>query len=143
MLGPLFISCHRRCSVKKLFFNISQYSQENSCVGVYFSGLKVFSCEYCNFFKNTYSENHLLKAALRSLRSFTRVSWAYLPSTDISCSAQFRRFLSFLCCYLFSKWNIYFFILIFSDPIIFSLSFPVFYFPLLICLSLHIPQARN
>ena len=82
---------------------------------------------------------------LRSLRSFTWVSWGYLPSTDISCRPHFRRFIpSFLCCFLFSKWNIYFFILVFSDPILFSLSFPVFYFPclllsiFLLCLSFHI-----
>ena len=81
----------------------------------------------------------------RSLQSFTWVSWGYLPSTDISCRPHFRRFLpSFLCCYLFSKCNIHFFILVFSDPILFSLSFPVFYFPclllstFLLCLSLHI-----
>ena len=48
------------------------------------------------------------------------VSWGYLPNTDISCRPQFRCFLpSFLCCYVFSKWNIYFFILVFSDPILF------------------------
>ena len=46
---------------------------------------------------------------------------------------HFRRFLpSFLCCYLFCIWNIHFFILVFSDPILFSLSFPVFYFPCLL-----------
>ena len=27
-------SSHRRCSVKNLFFKISQYSQENACVGL-------------------------------------------------------------------------------------------------------------
>ena len=82
---------------------------------------------------------------MQSLRSFTWVSWGYLPSTDISCRPHFRRFLpSFLCCYLFSKCNIHFFILVFSDPTLFSLSFPVFYFPclllstFLLCLSLHI-----
>ena len=82
---------------------------------------------------------------LRSLRSFTWVSWGYLPSTDISCRPHFRRFIpSFLCCFLFSKWNIYFFILVFSDRILSSLSFLVFYFPclllsiFLLCLSFHI-----
>ena len=51
---------------------------------------------------------------------------------------------SFLCCYLFSKWYIYFFILFFSDPILFCLflflytTFPVFYFLSFfsICLSI-------
>ena len=55
---------------------------------------------------------------------------------------------SFLWCYLFSKCNIYFFILVFSDPtsLLFSVflflcsTFPVFYFlPFSsVCLSLHI-----
>ena len=71
---------------------------------------------------------------LLSLWSFTWVSWGYLPSTDISCRPHFRHFLpSFLCCYLFSKCNIHFFILVFSDPTLFSLSFPVSYF---LCLQL-------
>ena len=81
---------------------------------------------------------------LRSLWSFTWVSWGYLPSTDISCRPHFCYFLpSLLCCYLFSKCNIHFFILVFSDPTLFSLSFPVSYFlclllsTFLLCLSLH------
>ena len=82
---------------------------------------------------------------LRCLRSFTWVSWGYLPGTDILCRPHFRRFLpSFLCCYLLSKYNIHLAILVFSDPTVFSLSFPVFYFPclplsiFLLRLSLHI-----
>ena len=85
---------------------------------------------------------------LRSLRSFSCVSWRYLPSTDISCRPHFRCFFpSFLCCYLFSKCNIHFFILDFSDPtsLLFSVflslcsTFPIFYFlPFSsLCLSLH------
>ena len=80
-----------------------------------------------------------------SLWSFTWVSWGYLPSTDISCRPHFRCFLTlFLCYYLLSKWNIHFFILVFSDTIVFSLSFPVFYVSclllsiFLLCLYLHI-----
>ena len=72
-------------------------------------------------------------ARQRGLRSFTWVSWGYLPSIDISCRPHFHRFLpSFLCCYLFSKCNKNFFILVFPDPTLFSLSFPVFYFPCLL-----------
>ena len=57
----------------------------------------------------------------------------YLPSTDILCKPHFRRFLSsILCCYLLSKWNIHFFILVFSEPTVFSLSIPVLYFPCLL-----------
>ena len=39
---------------------------------------------------------------------------------------------SFLFCYLFSKCNIHFFILFFSDPTLFCLYFPVFCFPCLL-----------
>ena len=28
---------HRSCSLKKLFLKISQYSQENTCIGVFFN----------------------------------------------------------------------------------------------------------
>ena len=81
---------------------------------------------------------------LWSLRSFTWVLWEYLPITDILCRPHFHRFLSsFLCCCLFSKCKIHFFILVFSDPTLFSLSFPVllslsstFYlYPVLLCIS--------
>ena len=32
-------SSHRRCSIKKAFLKISQYSEKNACVGVSSSGL--------------------------------------------------------------------------------------------------------
>ena len=86
-----------------------------------------------------------IASTMQSLQSFTWAFWGYLPSTDISCRPQFCHFLpSFLCCYLFSKWNIHLFILVFSDPTLFRLPFSVFYFPcllhyiFLLCLSLHI-----
>ena len=67
----------QRCSVKKVFLKISQNSQENTCARVYFLtklqtwGLhlycaqacnfikkytlaQVFSCEFCEIFKNTF-----------------------------------------------------------------------------------------
>ena len=44
-------SSHRRCSKKKLFLKISQYYEENTCVGF-------------SFFKNTYFDNkHLCSGA--------------------------------------------------------------------------------
>ena len=84
-------------------------------------------------------------SGLWSLQSFIWVSWGYLPSTDTMCRPQFCCFLpSFLCCYVFSKWNIYFFILVFPNLILFCPSlfwcntFPVSYFLSFSCLSLHI-----
>ena len=48
-------SSHRRCSVKKVFLEISQNSQENSCAKVSFLTLaQVFSFEFCEIFENTF-----------------------------------------------------------------------------------------
>ena len=44
----------RRCSVKKVFLEISQNSQENICTRVSVL-IKVFSCEFCEISKNTFS----------------------------------------------------------------------------------------
>ena len=68
------ISTFFRRSAKKLFLNILQYSQENICVGVSLqassskillkrNSTTVFSCEYCEIFKNTYFEEHLRTTA--------------------------------------------------------------------------------
>ena len=46
----------RRYFSKKVFLNVLQYSQENTCVGVSFQKqipTQVLSCEYCEIFKNT------------------------------------------------------------------------------------------
>ena len=71
-------SSHRRCSIKKLFLKISQYSQENTCVQVssesrcgasgrqlYLKEIptQVFFCEYCEIFKKAYFEENLRTAA--------------------------------------------------------------------------------
>ena len=60
----------RRCSVKKVFLEISQNSQENTCARVYFlikfqasacnfinkeTLEQVFSCEFCEISKNPFS----------------------------------------------------------------------------------------
>ena len=60
----------RRCSVKKVFLEISQNSQENTCARVSFfkktllknsnfikkeTLAQVFSCEFCEISKNTFS----------------------------------------------------------------------------------------
>ena len=66
-LFPRFRSSHRRCSRKKVFLNISQYSQvifikEETLT-------QVFSCEYCEIFKETYFEKHLRTATSRGFTS--------------------------------------------------------------------------
>ena len=66
----IFRSSHRRSYIKKGFLKILQHSQENSCVRVSISiklqawgTTQVFYCINCEIFKNTYSEEHLRKAA--------------------------------------------------------------------------------
>ena len=56
-----YIGNHRKCSIKKLFLNILQYSQENTCVEV------SFSPEYSKIFKTTYFEEQLQIAASENL----------------------------------------------------------------------------
>ena len=76
---------NRKCSTRKLFLKISQYSQENTCVGISFlikmqafrapallkrdSNTGVF-CEHWEIFKNTYFEEHLRTAASESFTWF-------------------------------------------------------------------------
>ena len=47
----------QRCSLKKVFLEILQNSQENSCARVSFiikTPVQVFSCEFCEISKNTF-----------------------------------------------------------------------------------------
>ena len=58
----------QRCSVKKLFLEIPQNSQENTCARVFFFIKKealalVFSCEFCEISKNTFFHKAPLAAA--------------------------------------------------------------------------------
>ena len=58
-------SSHQRCSVKKVFLQISQISQENTCVGVSKKETLtwVFSCQIFEIFRNTYFEECLQTTA--------------------------------------------------------------------------------
>ena len=68
----------QKCSVKKAFLEISQNSQENICARVSFlmelqaqacnfiikdTLAQVFSCKFCEHFKNTFSYRTILVAA--------------------------------------------------------------------------------
>ena len=81
----------RRCSVKK-DVKISQISQENTCVGVFFNkvaGLRgcnlfkkrlqrMFSCEYCENFKNICFEEHQrTTASERSVFRRSFLTWDF------------------------------------------------------------------
>ena len=55
-------SSHRRYSVKKIFWKFSQNSQENTCKNLFFNkapgAAQLFSCEFFEIFKNTFSKEH-------------------------------------------------------------------------------------
>ena len=56
---------HRRSSAKKVFLKTSQNSQKNTCARV--SSSQVFSCEFCEIFKNTFFlKEHLCWLFLRN-----------------------------------------------------------------------------
>ena len=67
------------CSVEKVFLEISQYSQENTCARVSFliklqkkeTVAQVFSCEFCKISKNAFFQRTTLVA--------TSVWKAYIP----------------------------------------------------------------
>ena len=74
--GRTVRSSHRRCSIEKVVFKNSAIPTGNNCAGVFFlkvAGLKaptqVFSCEYCEIFKNIYFEKHLRTAAFDCFNS--------------------------------------------------------------------------
>ena len=77
-------SSHWRCSAKKMFLKILQYSQENTCVRVSLQAFRsvillkrdtnLFSCEYCETFKNTNFEEYLRTTASCFMKK-TRHSW--------------------------------------------------------------------
>ena len=71
-------SSHRRCYIKKVFLEILQNSQENTCARASFliklkasscnfikkeTLAQMFFCEFCEISKNTFFEEHLLAAA--------------------------------------------------------------------------------
>ena len=64
---PSHRSSYRRYSVKKVFLEISQTSQENTCArdSIYCNFIKkeylalTFSCEFCKIFKNTFFTEQL------------------------------------------------------------------------------------
>ena len=66
---------------KKMFLNISQNSQENTCASLFFNKVagnfikketlvQVFSCEFSKIFKNTFFTEHL-RATASKYRSVT------------------------------------------------------------------------
>ena len=90
-----YLSCSeavvQRCSVRKVFLEISPNSQENTCARVSFSIklrpatllkketlAQVFSCEFCKISKNIFFTEHLWWLLLSSIGSiFTDLPWYF------------------------------------------------------------------
>ena len=72
-------STHRRPSVRKVFSEISQNSQENTCARVSFfkkeTLAQFFSCEFCEISKNNFFMEHL-----RATASECSLIFSFLPS---------------------------------------------------------------
>ena len=76
-------SSHQRCFVKKMFFEISQNSQENTCVRVSIKKVfikketlaQVFSCEFCEISKNTFVIEHFWWLLLKCVQNI--LTWYY------------------------------------------------------------------
>ena len=49
-----FRNSHQRCSIKKLFLEILQYAQENTCVGVSFFSVNIAKFQRTPILKNIY-----------------------------------------------------------------------------------------
>ena len=73
-----FKSSHQKCSIKKVFLQILQNSQENTCARVSFlikllvwvlqlikkeTLAQVFLCEFCQIFKNNFFTEHRVTAS--------------------------------------------------------------------------------
>ena len=78
-------SSHRMRSIKKLFLKISQTSQDNISTRV--SLARVFSCQFCEIFKNTFFTQHL--RATISVNSFNeKLQKQTLPCRNIFLNSQ-------------------------------------------------------
>ena len=76
----------RRCSVKKVFLKVRQNSRENTCTRASFLTKKntlaqVFSCQFCEIFKNTYFYRTLLVAT--SVSNTVNLKNVELPSATL------------------------------------------------------------
>ena len=71
-----FRSTHRRCSVKKVFFKISQISQANTCVGVSFDTSSHWRCSveqvFLNFFQNSQENTCVGVSLVKFVKNFIK-----------------------------------------------------------------------
>ena len=64
-------SSHRRCSIEKgVLKNFAKFTGKSLCRKIFLNkvagSLQVFSCEFCEIFKNNYFVEHLQMAASKS-----------------------------------------------------------------------------
>ena len=80
---------------KKLFLKISQYTQESCRPATLFkkTPTQMFSSAYCDFFRNTYFEVNMLKAASDFLKQLQR--WAAASELTALLTLSRRRSLSY------------------------------------------------
>ena len=76
----VFQNSLNRCSVKKVFLEISQNSQENICARASFliktdTLAQVFSCEFCEICNNTFSYRTPLVDASACEEDLTEKNW--------------------------------------------------------------------
>ena len=60
-------SSHRRCSIKKLYLKISQYSQENTYARGFFNQVK--GCQVCNFIKKIFQHRYFSVNIVKFLKT--------------------------------------------------------------------------
>ena len=80
---------------KRLFLKISQYTQESCRPATLFkkTPTEMFSSAYCDFFRNTYFEVNMLKAASDFLKQLQR--WAAASELSVLLTLSRRRSLSY------------------------------------------------
>ena len=89
---------------KRLFLKISQYTQESCRPATLFkkTPTEMFSSAYCDFFRNTYFEVNMLKAASDFLKQLQR--WATASELSVLLTLSRRRSLSYRNHGLVSMW---------------------------------------
>ena len=97
----------QRCSVKKVFLEILQNLQENTCAraslliklqafGTGETLAQVFSCEFCKISKNTFFYRTLLVAASGFIREYSYVKHIpYFAFLQLSQKTQFQNVLTY------------------------------------------------
>ena len=92
-------SSHHRCSVKTVFLEIGQNSQEDTCASLFFNKketlAQVFSCEFIEISKNTFFTEHLWATASKFsliLFPFNRIKLMFRFEGDSINSFRENRF---------------------------------------------------